>query len=262
MRLSPFAPLDALIAPPPEPGRIAFLGRQPYAHRGLHSPSIVENSRAAFQAAIAVGHGIELDVQSARDGEAFVFHDDTLNRLTFASGETVKTAAHTLDQTQLRGSHETIPRLTEILAMVRGQVPLLIEIKAADAKVGVLCLSVRRALEGYRGDVAIMSFNPKVVAWFGRRAPRVTRGLVISDQGHAGMWQVNKRRALRRIAFWQAAPDFLAYDVRDLPSGFASAQRKRGLPILTWTVRTAPEERVAFGSADEIIYEKPATVAL
>jgi glycerophosphoryl diester phosphodiesterase len=262
MRLSPFAPLDALIAPPPTPSRIAFLAKQPYAHRGLHSPSIVENSRAAFTAAIALGHGIELDVQSARDGEAFVFHDDRLDRLTFASGDIVKTAAEALDRTQLRGSHEMIPRLAEILALVRGQVPLLIEIKAAESKVGLLCLSVRRALEGYRGDVAIMSFNPKVVAWFSRRAPRVTRGLVISDQGAMGLWQSTKQQALRRIGFWQSAPDFLAYDVRDLPSGFASVQRRRGLPILTWTVRTALEERIALGSADEIIYEKPAIVAL
>jgi glycerophosphoryl diester phosphodiesterase len=260
MRLSPFAPLDALIAPPPEPSRIAFLGRQPYAHRGLHSPSIVENSRAAFSAAIAIGHGIECDVQSAREGEAFVFHDDKLDRLTFAAGDITKTAAETLDRTQLRGSHEVIPRLAEVLALVRGQVPLLIEIKAADARVGVLCLSVRRALEGYRGDVAIMSFNAKVVSWFRKRAPRVTRGLVISDSEPGGIWQSGKRRVLRRAALWQAAPDFLAYDVRNLPSRFAAAQRKRGLPILTWTVRTALEERIALGSADEIIYEKPAIV--
>mgnify|MGYP001411258322 CR=1 FL=1 len=78
MRLSLLSPLDSLIAPPPEAKRVEFLARQPFAHRGLHGGKIVENSRAAFAAAIAAGQGIELDVQAGQEGEAFVFHDATL----------------------------------------------------------------------------------------------------------------------------------------------------------------------------------------
>ena len=257
MRLSPFAPLDALIAPPPLPARIDFLSVQPFAHRGLHGHGVIENSRAAFIAALSVGHGIELDVQSAQGGEAFVFHDESLNRLTDEAGAFGDRQAATLDKVQLAGSHETIPRLSEILAIVACRVPILIEVKAPAGKVGMLCLSVRRALEGYRGDVAIMSFNPAVPRWFAEHAPRFTRGLVITESGKPGRIEAIKRIGARRLALWSAKPDFLAYDIRDLPSRFAASQRKRGLALVTWTVRTAQQEATALACADEIIYENP-----
>jgi glycerophosphoryl diester phosphodiesterase len=256
--LSLFAPLDGLIASlvvsaPPE-SRVAFLKNQPYAHRGLHRGAVIENSRAAYRAAIAAGHGIETDVQAARDGEAMVFHDATLDRLTDAQGEI---AAHTPDELakiQLRGTTETIPQLPEMLAIVASKVPLLIEIKAKGTRVAPLCLSVRRALEGYTGPVAIMSFNPLVGAWFREHAPRLVRGLVVSEE--------NKRNLKGAFERWSAMatakPDFLACDVRDLPSKFAGKVRARGIPVLTWTVRDADAERRAFAHADEAIYEKPA----
>ena len=256
MRLSPFALLDALIAPPPEAERTAFLAAQPYAHRGLHGRHIPENSRAAFSAAMAVGHGIELDVQAARDGDAMVFHDAKLDRLTQETGAFANLTAPSLTKITLRNSEETIPTLPDILGHVAGRVPILIEVKTIGDKVGVLCLSVRRALEGYRGDVAIMSFNPAVGRWFHEHAPRFTRGLVITESGPPGIVASLKRWAARRIGFWLTKPDFLAYDIRDLPSRFAANQRKRGVVILTWTVRTAGDERIALASADEIIYEK------
>ncbi len=254
MRLSLFAPLERLIAPAPLPERVAFLKAQPYAHRGLHGGKVIENSRAAFRAAIALGHGIELDVQAARDGEAMVFHDATLERLTEASGAIDAHAADRLGQIYLRGTSETIAQLPEILALIGGTVPVLIEIKAKGARVAALCLSVRRALEGYRGAAAVMSFNPLVGAWFAEHAGRIVRGLVVTED--------NKRGAKGWVERWaslaKAKPDFLAYDVRDLPSSFASAARARGIPVLTWTVCNADAERRAFAHADEAIYEKPA----
>jgi glycerophosphoryl diester phosphodiesterase len=254
MPLSLFAPLEDLIAPAPAPDRVAFLKAQPFAHRGLHGGGVVENSRAAFRAAITLGHGIETDVQAARDGEAMVFHDATLDRLTTATGEV---AAHTpaeLTQITLRGTTETIPPLPEILALIAGRVPILIEIKAKGPRVASLCLSVRRALEGYRGDAAIMSFNPLVSAWFADNAARVVRGLVVTEEGKRGA----KGAVERWASMAKAKPDFLAYDVRDFPSKFAAAARARGVPVLTWTVRDADAERRAFAHADEAIYEKPA----
>lgn len=254
MRLSLFAPLERLIAPAPRPDRVAFLKTQPYAHRGLHGSGVIENSRAAFRAAIALGHGIELDVQAARDGEAMVFHDATLDRLTGAAGAI---AAHTPDELRriaLLGASETIAQLPEILALIGCAAPVLIEIKAEGSRVAALCLSVRRALEGYRGSAAIMSFNPLVSAWFAQNAVRIVRGLVVSEE--------NKRGARGAVERWvslaKAKPDFLAYDVRDLPSSFAAAARARGIPVLTWTVRDADAERRAFAHADEAIYEKVA----
>lgn len=257
MRLSLFAPFDHLLAPPPEPARIAFLGAQPFAHRGLHGDGVIENSRAAFVAAIALNHGIELDVQGAQQGEIFVFHDDTLDRLTAERGAFVDRPAHAIDQIRIGGTDETIPRLSEILAIVGGRTPILIEIKAPGALVGALCLSVRRTVEGYTGTFAIMSFNPNVGRWFRMHAPRIVRGLVVTEGEDQSFGQKRIGGVKRHLALWQSQPDFLAYDIRDLPSRFATAQRKRGLKLVTWTVRTAEQERTALLHADEVIYEKP-----
>jgi glycerophosphoryl diester phosphodiesterase len=257
MQLSLFAPLDTLIAPPPLAQRVAFLSAQPFAHRGVHDRLTPENSRAAFAAAIRAGHGIELDVRAARDGEPFVFHDSELDRLAHATGRFDAHTAAQLDQIRLRGVAETIPRLGEILALVAGRVPLLIEVKTGGPSVGVLCLGIRRALEGYGGQVAVMSFNPAVARWFRGHAPHIVRGLVVSDQGATSLRTRATHMLSRRLALWISQPDFLAYDIRDLPSAFARSQHRRGLKLLTWTVRSARQEAMAFAHADEIIYEKP-----
>jgi glycerophosphoryl diester phosphodiesterase len=245
--------LDNVLAPAPTPGRVLFLKGQPYAHRGLHGNGVLENSPAAFDAAIKLGHGIECYVQASEDGRAFVFHDYELDRLTDRSGSIAKLRAEDIDRIQLKDGHGKIPRLRETLAQVAGQVPILIELKSRNLRVGPLCLSVRRALEGYGGKAAIMSFNPLVVAWFRKNADHVVRGLVITEEDSKN-W---RGRIARHRNLWTARPDFLAYDIRDLPSRFAAAQRARGLPIVTWTVRSAEQEKIASKYADEPVYEMP-----
>lgn len=253
MLSSPFALPDRLLAPPPAGKRIAFLSGQPFAHRGLHGEGRIENSRAAFRAAIEAGHGMECDVQLSRDGEVFVFHDDELGRLTGEAGVVRDLPADALDAIRLFGTDETLPRLGEILGIVAGRAPLLIEVKTGARHVSSFCLAVRRALEGYRGPVAIMSFNPLVPRWFALHAPRIVRGLVVSEEGKRGL----RGRLERHASLWRSRPDFLAYDIRDLPSRFATAQRARGIGILTWTVRTPDQEETASGHADQVIYERP-----
>lgn len=247
--------LDDLLAPAPAPGRVAFLKGQPYAHRGLHGKGVLENSPAAFEAAIKLGHGIECDVQAAEDGRAFVFHDYDLDRLTERSGPIANLRAEDIDQIALRGGHGKIPRLRETLEQIAGRVPVLIEIKSRNRRVGPLCLSVRRALEGYGGKAAIMSFNPLVSAWFRSNGNHIVRGLVVTEE-HGKNW---RGRIARHRNLWIAKPDFLAYDIRDLPSRFAAAQRARGLPVVTWTVRSAEQEKTASRYADEPVYELPQT---
>jgi glycerophosphoryl diester phosphodiesterase len=250
--LLPFAPLESLIAPPPTQARIGFLTAQPYAHRGLHGGGVIENSRAAFERAIAAGSGIELDVQMSGDGEIFVFHDETLDRLTNQNGNVGEMRGSALAQIRLKDSDESIPRLDEILSLIAGRVPVLIEVKSKNRREAPKCLAIRRALEGYAGRFAVMSFNPEIGRWFHEHAPRITRGLVVTEEGKRGILGVCERQ----IALMRAKPDFLAYDVRDLrKSSFAARQRKRGLPVLTWTVRTPDQEHVASTFADEMIYE-------
>lgn len=247
--------IDSIRARPPEAARVAFLFEQNFAHRGLHdgmtNGPILENSLRAFEAAIASGYGMECDVQPSDNGNAMVFHDSDLSRLTAASGKISETRITTLRATALNGDNGNIPTLEELLAMVSNRQPILIEIKSEVANFNPLCLSVRRALEGYRGRAAIMSFNPAIVRWFRKNAPHVTRGLVITEEGTRNL----RGRAKRHSALWLAKPDFLAYDIRDLPSKFASNQRNRGIPVLTWTVRTAQHEQIASSYADSMIFE-------
>jgi glycerophosphoryl diester phosphodiesterase len=226
----------------------------PIAHRGLHGDGRVENSPAAFAAAIAAGHGIELDVQASRDGEAMVFHDARLERLTGEAGEVAACSAAELGAIGLLGSADRIPTLAAALGQIGGRVPLLIEVKAPGRRrqfVVPLCRAVLRALEGYSGPVGVMSFNPEVARWFGRNAPQILRGLVVSEEDKKGL----RGRAERRLSLWRAVPHFLAYDVRDLPSGFAARCRRSGLPVFTWTVRSAADHAVAAEHADQIVYE-------
>lgn len=232
---------------------LARLAALPFAHRGLHGSGRAENSRAAFQAAIAAGHGIELDVQVTRDGDAVVFHDYKLDRLTGEAGEVAARTAADLAAIRLRGTNETLATLTDILRLIRGRVPLLIELKAPERSVARLCLAVFRSLEGYRGVVGVMSFNPEVPRWFSVHAPKVLRGLVVTESGKKGL----RGRIERRLAFWRSRAQFLAYDIRDLPSRFVRAKRRRGVPVFTWTVRTEAERERAALHTDQPIYEAP-----
>lgn len=223
---------------------------RPFAHRGLHGSGRIENSRAAFEAAIEARHGIELDVQLSGDAQAMVFHDEELGRLSVEQGFVRGRTAADLARIRLRESDETIPALPEILALIAGRAPLLIEVKAPGREVGALSRAVSAALKTYIGPVAVMSFNPEVGHWFARHDPKMLRGLVVTEKGKK--WRGWLKR---RLALWRSRADFLAYDIRDLPSGFAESARRRNLRVLTWTVRTLTERARAAEHADQIIYE-------
>lgn len=232
-------PLDRWLAPAPLPGRADWLRGATFAHRGLHGPGVPENSPTAFRAAIARGLGIECDVQRSADGQAMVFHDWTLERLTAQAGPVMGQTAAQLGGITLTGGNDTIPTLRQMLDMVAGRVPLLIEVKSRrERHPEPLCLAVHRALEGYTGQFAVMSFDPRVPKWFFTHAPMIVRGLVVTEENDRAL----PGRLRRHLALWHARPDFLAYDVRDLPSRFAEAQRQRGMPVASWTVRS-PEHR-------------------
>lgn len=249
-----FGLLDRWLVPAPRTMRVGWLAGATYAHRGLHAPAVPENSLAAFAAAAEHNLGIECDVRRSRDGQAVVFHDATLDRLTAETGPVAERSAAELGRIALTGSGETIPVLGHMLERVAGRVPLLIELKTdRDRRVAPLCLAVRRALEGYRGPVAVMSFDPRVPAWFARYSPHVVRGLVMTEDGR----RTASARLRRHLLLWRARAEFLAYDIRDLPSPFAGAQRRRGLPLLTWTVRSAELAERAADHADAAIAEGP-----
>ena len=208
---------------------------------------------AAFEAAIAAGCGIECDVRASRDGVAYVFHDAMQARMTGVAGSLGAREAADLDGLALPDGG-TIPRLAALLERCGGAVPLLVEIKARGRALVPVCTAVARDLAAWRdAPVAIMSFNPLVLHWFGQRSPQMVRGLVVTQQRKGAM----RGMIARALALWLGKPDFLACDIRDLPSPFATRARAKGRPVLTWTVRSEDERARAAVHADQIIFEKP-----
>jgi glycerophosphoryl diester phosphodiesterase len=160
--------------------------RLPIAHRALHNRAMgrIENSPSAVTAAIEAGYAIEIDVQLSRDGVAMVFHDEELGRLTGETGLVSTRTAAELVQIPLTGGQDCIPTLAEILRLIAGRVPLLIEIKDQTGEMGPsdgrLEGAVAADLAGYAGPVAVMSFNPHSVAHMAWLWPSIPRGITTS----------------------------------------------------------------------------------
>ncbi len=244
--------IDTLFAPAPDAREVEWLGQHVYAHRGLHHEGVPENSPAAFRGAVEKGLGMECDVRLTSDGRAIVFHDATLNRLTDREGVVDQMTLEELTAIHLSEGGETLPSLKDLLDIVAGEEPLLVEIKVDSGQsVAILCRAVERDLTDYSGKVAVMSFDPRVGAWFARHAPGIARGLIVTEKGRRGF----EESAKRHISLWYSRPQFLAYDVRDLPSPFAASQRSRGLPVLTWTVSSSELRDRAKAHADAPIAE-------
>lgn len=241
----------------------AFLGA-PLAHRALHdvAQGRPENSRAAIKAAMNAGYGIEIDVQPSSDGQAMVFHDYELDRLAKDSGPVRQRAASDLGKVVLIGASEGIPTLDEVLALVAGQVPLLVEIKDQDgamgANVGALEQAVARSIHGYQGPLAVMSFNPHSVQQMAIHSPQVPRGIVTSAYTRAGWPLLPKgtRERLAQIADFDAVgASFISHEVEDLSAPRVAELKRKGADILCWTVRSAAQEAKARQIAQNITFE-------
>jgi glycerophosphoryl diester phosphodiesterase len=233
-----------------------WLTDKPIAHRGLHDGKAVpENSLPAFEAAIREEFPIELDVHVLRDGNVVVFHDDDLRRATGHRGLVCEWTSRQLLALQLFETPNRIPLLQEVLELVNGTVPLLIEIKNS-TKVGILEGRLQALLKHYRGEFAVQSFNPLSMEWFRRNAPGVLRGQLSGDFRDSSL-PVYKKFILRRMWLnWRSQPHFIAYDHRALPNRWVECEaRRRGIPVLAWTVRNEAEQKRALSVADNIIFE-------
>lgn len=241
----------------------SFLGA-PIVHRGMHdvANSVQENSRPSFEAAIKGGYGIELDLQLSSDGEAMVFHDYMLERLTDESGPVQMRTAAELKEIRLKVGNDQIMTLPELLELVNGQVPLLIELKDQDGSsgpnVGRLERRVAEILSKYKGEVALMSFNPHSMMVMSEIAPDIPRGLTTCDF-NAEFWPMLPRERAKELAeipdFDRTGSCFISHDHRLLDAAPVAALKARGVPILCWTVRSAEQENKARRLADNITFE-------
>ena len=240
--------------------RAAALMTLPFAHRGLHDAVLLENSLAAFRAAVEAGVGIELDVQLSADGVLMVFHDDTLLRMTGREGKLSDLSFDELRALRLGNSEERIPTFAEVLTEVNGRVPLLVEVKYHN-RINETCEKTAAHLDGYLGPYLMESFHPLAVRWFCKNRPGVVRGQLSACVCKSKRTLANFFVQSMVLNFL-ARPDFIAYAVQDKKSlPFALARLWR--PYTTaWTVRTEEELAVA-EDFDQIIFERiPASKAL
>lgn len=237
-----------------------WLTARPIAHRGLHDlkAGVVENTLGACRAAIARNYAIECDLQISRDGEIVLFHDDTLDRLMDETGPVREFTLEELRNIRFRDCEERIPTLAELLTLVAGQVPLVIEVKSHWDGDMTLTHRALDILRSYQGLFCLMSFDPDVVETLRHRSPETVRGF-ISDRGldsyydRLPAWRRAELRTLSCLERMQ--PHFLSVDIEELPWAPVEALRAAGMPVICWTVRSAEQAAIARRHADEITFE-------
>jgi glycerophosphoryl diester phosphodiesterase len=237
-----------------------WLTARPIAHRGLHARDrgIVENTSSAFAAAIAGGYAIECDLQISGDGEAVVFHDETLERLTPSEGWVNRSTVKQLKSISIKNSGDRMQTLAELLEQVDGAVPLVIELKTHWDGNTALAARVLQLLKGYAGPYALMSFDPDLVAAMAELSPSTIRGIT-ADRATDSYYDVlpdARRDSLRRFDhLHRTKPHFASFYFRDLPFEPVQQLRDRGHPIITWTIHSHEEEKVARLDSDQVTFE-------
>lgn len=237
---------------------ISLFNKKYFAHRGLHDneSDAPENSMAAFRKAVEAGYGIELDVHVTLDGIPVVFHDSKLERMCGVGGEIADCTYEQLQQFTLGTSKERIPKLEEVLLMVNGRVPLIVEIKSD--KTDVSCCSViDRLLRGYDGEYCIESFNPMVLWWFRRHHNEVVRGQLSTNLRKDGEHQDVVSFLMSHLVFnFMTKPDFIAYNHHFMQEpGRRICRKLYKNPAAAWTVRSEEELEHIRGEFDIFIFE-------
>jgi glycerophosphoryl diester phosphodiesterase len=228
-----------------------------YAHRGLHNAERAENSMSAFKAAVEGGYGIELDIRLSRDGEMVVFHDDTLDRVCGREGRVIDFTADELATFKLSGTNDGIPRFSDVLALVDGKVPLLVEIKE-DPGVSAVSEATCKMLKGYKGAYIVESFNPLSLRTVKKNMPEVSRGILSHRYYEYEPYRKPLYFLLQSLLLnFLCRPAFIAYDHRHAKAfGLRFARGFFRVPTLAWTVKSAEDEAEARKNGfDGIIFE-------
>lgn len=235
---------------------------RPIAHRGLHDAAggTIENTPSAARAALSAGFGIECDVQISADGEAMVFHDFTLERLTEGQGQVNAMSANALKNITFKATADRMIPLAALLDLVAGQVALIVEIKSSFDGDMRLTERVIETCNAYHGPLGIKSFDPRVVAHLRKRAPALPRGIVAmldyTYPDYAMLDAAEKHALANLLHFDETKPDFISWRVHDLPSAAPYLCRSQlDLPVMTWTVRKPDDVSRAARHADQMVFE-------
>lgn len=237
-------------------GRQAWLSSVPFAHRGLHDADFPENSIPAFDAASSAGYGIELDVHCTADDRLIVIHDDTTLRMTGRDIRVAEVQAKELVDLNLGDTQYKIPLLEDALTRVAGHVPVLVEIKSGSPmhRTGPALL---RSLDGYSGDIAVQSFDPRVIMWMKKNAPDITRGQLSSDFSNERLPVVQKLLLRSMLMNVLTRPQFIAFNIDAMPSIPVYLWRSiLRVPFLLWTIQTSEQLHKAGKYHANIIFEK------
>jgi len=239
-----------------------WLTARPVAHRGLHDAAsgIIENTASAFSAALAGGYGIETDLQISADGEAMVYHDDALGRLTEGVSRLADMSAAQIKAVRFKTGNARILALGELCDLIAGRTTILLELKSRFDGDTRIVNRTADVLAAYHGPVAVMSFDPQLVESVRHAAPALVRGIVAERHYTHSEWAMLPSSTRLSMAWLlhspRSRPQFIAYSVRDLPAVVPLVARTiLGLPLLSWTVRTDRDRQTAARWADQIIFE-------
>ena len=229
-----------------------------YAHRGLHDnqSDAPENTMAAFDKATEAGYGIELDVQMTKDGQVVVVHDFDLKRVCGIDKAVDECTYEELQEYPIYGSSQRIPLFTDVLQLVGGRVPLIVEIKYKNGK-SPICEKAQEILNTYEGVYCIESFHPQALLWYKKNYPEICRGqLSMNYQRETENAGPEKWIARHLLLNFLARPDFIAYDCRAKNALSKTIDRKLfGCPSVGWTIRSQEELDACRDYYDYFIFE-------
>jgi glycerophosphoryl diester phosphodiesterase len=242
--------------------RPAWMTARPIAHRGLHDKTkgVIENSPQAALAAIAHGFAIECDVQLTADGEAVVFHDFDLDRLTVGKGRVDQSSAEALGRIAMKGTSDRIPTLGAFLDLLAGRTPLVLEIKSRFDGDMRLTRRVAEIVKASPHPIVLKSFDPRIVTELKALTPNHARGIVAmldySYPDYALCTPAQKHAMANLLHYGESRFDFVSWRVRDLPSAAPYLCRAgMGMPVMSWTVRTPEDRALAAAHVDQMVFE-------
>jgi glycerophosphoryl diester phosphodiesterase len=244
-------------------GNFNWLLKTPIAHRGLHKEGVPENSLAAFLLAIKKRIPFEIDIHITKEGEVVCIHDDNLKRMTGKDIDTYLLTEKIRKGLYLTNSKEKIPLLEDVLSLVSGMIPILIELKNIRNN-PLLETKVCKILSSYNGEYAVQSFNPLSIYRIRGLAPNITRGILSSDfkAFNSETSSLNEYMIKKFKLNFLSMPDFIAYDIRALPNMHINKFIKEKLPIIGWTIRQKKDITIAKKYCNNIIFENDKTMNL